>query len=163
MPNKNRTYVRLLLFCILPFLAGCEESSIPVIPEGEPRFTGLVINRLEAAPHPDASVRPGDLQYSVTAYYQIGPNWAGEAFQLWLAVESWSNDEFLRVERWEMLPLTDVSGTVRFTGTVTVPNCGAIDELLFFTGLWAADDTPDYWIDRDWYLIDVTNTSSTPC
>ena len=163
MTRPTRPVGRVPFLLLFPLLLACEESSIPVVPEGQPRFTSIVIDRLNSAPEVDESVAPSELQYSVTAYYQLAPGWQGVPFDVYLYVESWSDDLFYRVERVESVPLDDMSGTVRFTGRVTVPNCGAIDELLVFIGLWASDDSLDDWLDSDWYFVDVTNTSSTPC
>ena len=163
MTRPTRALGRVPFLLLLPALLACEESTIPVIPDGDPRFTAVIINLREASPDRDATVSVGNLEYTVTSYYQLGPDWRGESFRMDLYVESWADDTFVRVEQYDAVPLNDVSGTVRFTSTVTVPNCGGIDELSFFTGLYAADGDPSGWVNADWYYIDVTGASSTPC
>ena len=161
MTSHSRLTARLLLaLFLLPVVQGCEESEIPVIPEGPPRFTNVVITPGDAEPGFDETVSPGSMTFSVTAYYQ--QDW-GEAFDVRLYIESWADDVWVRVERTQSLEVFDESGTVAFSGTVQVPNCGGIDQLSLFVGLYAADGDPVDWVDADWYFVDVSGASSTPC
>ena len=162
-----RRPVRLgvLLLALVPALAGCDESEIPIEPEGEPRFTNIVIDKLDTEPDPGENLDAGDVvDYDLTATYQLANGWEDEDLDAYLFIESWSNGEYVRIELSEVDANVDVpSGTISFSGIFQVPDCSSVDELTIFVGLWPADDDPDFYADTDQYSADVVGAGSDPC
>lgn len=163
MTRPTRPVGRVRYLLLFPVLLACEESTLPTIPDSEPRFTAVAINSVDALPRQNGTVQPGSLQYSITVYYQMAPDWQDEDLDMWLWVSSYVNDVLIAFEHVDVLPVSGSSGTLRFQGTMTVPNCGSIDELFFFTGLWPSDDDPAVYANSDGYVVDVLNASSQPC
>ena len=162
-----RKPVRLgvLLLALVPALAGCDESEIPIEPEGEPRFTNIVIDKLDTEPDPGENLDAGDVvDYDLRATYQLANGWEDEDLDAYFFIESWANGEYVRIELSEVDTDVDLpSGTIRFSGIVQVPDCGSVDELTFFVGLWPADDDPDFYADSDQYSADVVGAGSVAC
>lgn len=150
-----------LLFALVPLLAGCEESEIPIEPEGEPRFTNLVIDKLNATPDPDGLVDAGTVQYDVEASYQLSGGWEDEDLDAYLIINSFSNDVLVRTEVTEIQAVSGDQGTIRFDGAFTLANCGAVDQVLVYVDLSLASD-PDVVADNDLYVVDA-QTANVPC
>lgn len=150
-----------LLLLLLPVLA-CEESTLPVTPEGEPRFTNLVIDKLNSEPDPDRNLDPGPVSYDVSASYQLSQGWEDEDLDAFLLIESYSDGAFVRREVIEVQGVSADQGTISFDGSFTLPNCGGIDEVLVYVDLSLASD-PNVVADSDAYFVDVVGTSSVPC
>ena len=163
--KRSAAVRRTLALVLVPFLSACDESEIPIEPEGEPRFTNLVIDKLDTEPDPGENLDAGDVvDYDLTATFQLANGWEDEDLDAYLFIESWSAGEYVRIEVSDLDTDVDTpTGTIRFNGTFAVPDCGAVDELTFFVGLWPADDDPDFYADSDQYSADVVGAGSDPC
>ena len=160
--RRSASVRRVLLFALVPVLQGCEESEIPIEPEGDPRFTNLVIDKLDADPALDDNLEPGPVSYDVSASYQLSGGWEDEELTAFFVINSLANGAFVRTEVSETQPVNADRGTIGFEGSFTLPDCGSIDEIIVYFDLSVTSD-PDVVADSDVYFVDVENTSSTPC
>ena len=159
--RRSAAFGPALLFALVPFLSACEESEIPIEPEGEPRFTNLVINKLEAEPELDDELDAGPIAYDLEAHYQLSGGWEAEDLDAYLVVESYSNNVFIRREAFDVQEITGETGSFSFDGEFTLADCGDIDLLGFFVVLSTADDL-EINADTDFYVVDA-QTASAPC
>ena len=162
MTRPARSFGRVLLFALVPLLSACEESEIPIEPEGEPRFTNLVINKLDAEPELDDVLQPGSITVDVTAAYQLSQGWEDEEVTAFFIVNSFANDQFVRTEVSEQRPVNSDQGSLSFDETFTLADCGGVDELLIYVDISLASD-PEIVAASDAYVVEVEGTSEAAC
>jgi hypothetical protein len=159
--KRPAAFRRGLLLVLVPLLAGCEESEIPIEPEGEPRFTNLVIDLLGADPEPDDEVGAGLVAYDVEASYQLSQGWEDIELDAYLVIESYANGVFVRTELTDVRPISADAGSFGFDGEFTLADCGDVDEVAFFIALATAPDLVTQ-ADSDFYFVDA-QTANVPC